>query len=563
MASVIDERRAALEHRWGQWRPTSLAARFDSVAERDAARPFVLTDEVTYSYADIRDLSIRLARGLIDLGVAPGEPVGLLVDNRPELVALKLAVARIGAVAVPLNFSYKATELAAALRHAQVAVLVTISRSLATAFLAALDQIVPGWEPGVDSTDLPALRHVVLVDGNRSGATDLAALANRGSRVGEDVVRARTDAIDPDSPLDVVFTSGTSGHPVAAELTHDMVLRSGYGSAYHRGFDDGWRVCFSLPMYHVFGYIEGLVAAMFVGGAVVPRLVFSPSGLLEAMHRHRANEVLLVPTMSVGVVEQAAKAKYDLSSLESVFSAAAPAPVWLWERVHEHLAPRTVFTGYGQTEVSAATALTLPGDPLDVVSQTVGVPKLGGIAASPGMDGRLAEYRTLDPFTGTPLAPGSEGELAARGPIVTRAYHRDAVQTGRMLDADGWLRSGDLGMIDDDGYLRLTGRARELFKVGGELVAPKEVEDLLTGETGVAQAYVAGVPDERMGEIGWAWVVPESDTDLDVETLRRSCRERLAPYKVPRHFVVTAAEDLPTTTTGKVQKYRLIESVQD
>ncbi|MBB2893774.1 fatty-acyl-CoA synthase [Flexivirga oryzae] len=499
MASVIDERRAALEHRWGQWRPTSLAARFDTVLERDAARPFVLTDEAGYTYADLRDWSMRLARGLIDLGVAPGEPVGLLVDNRPELVALKLAVARVGAVAVPLNFSYKATELAAALRHAQVAVLVTISRSLATDFLAALDQIAPGWEAGVDTADLPALRQVVLVDGNRSGATDLAALTDRGSRVAEDVVRARTEAIDPDSPLDVVFTSGTSGHPVAAELTHDMVLRSGYGSAYHRGFDDGWRVCFSLPMYHVFGYIEGLVAAMFVGGAVVPRLVFSSSGLLEAMQHHRASEVLLVPTMSVGVVEQAAKAKYDLGSLESVFSAAAPAPVWLWERVHEQLAPRTVFTGYGQTEVSAATALTLPGDPLEVVSHTVGVPKLGGIAASAGLDGRLAEYRTLDPFTGTPLAPGSEGELAARGPIVTRAYHRDPEQTARMLDADGWLRSGDLGMIDDGGYLRLTGRARELFKVGGELVAPKEVEDLLTGETGAVQGPTALRGDQRGG----------------------------------------------------------------
>ncbi len=562
MSSVIDERRSALERRWQRWRPTNLAARFDTVVERDRARPFVLTDDVTYTYADVRDWSIRLARGLVDLGVAPGDPVGLLVDNRPELVALKLAVARVGAIAVPLNFSYKATELAAALRHAQVTVLVTISKSLATDFLAALDEIVPSWMQGVDSAALPALRHVVLVDGHRSGATDLTTLIDRGARVSEDMVHARTAQIDPDAVLDVVFTSGTSGHPVAAELTHDMVLRSGYGSAYHRGFDDGWRICFSLPIYHVFGYIEGLIAAMFVGGAVIPRQVFSPSGLLEATQRHRAHEVLLVPTMSVGVVEQASKVHYDLASLESVFSAAAPAPVWLWERVHEQLAPRTVFTGYGQTEVSAATALTLPGDSLDVVSQTVGVPKLGGIAAPPDMDGRLAQYRTVDPFTGAPLAPGSEGELAARGPIVTRTYHRDPEQTARMVDADGWLRTGDLGLVDDLGYLRLTGRARELFKVGGELVAPKEVEDLLTGESGVAQAYVAGVPDERMGEVGWAWVVPDPDTELDVDALRRVCRQRLAPYKVPRHFVVTAAEALPTTTTGKVQKYRLVKAAQ-
>lgn len=546
------------------------------VTVRDGQRPLIIADEGTYSYQDVSDASMRLARGLIGLGVRAGEPVALLIDNRPELVLVKLAVARVGAVAVPLNFSYRRDELAAALAHAGCVVLVTISRSLATDFLAALDDITPGWETRVRSDRVPALRQVVLVDPDRDGALDLRGLADRGAAIGQSTVQARTEAADPDAVCDIVFTSGTSGLPLAAELTHEMVLRSGYGSAFHRAFDDGWRVCFSLPMYHVFGYIEGLIAAMMVGGAVIPRRVFNPATLLAAAAWHRAREVLFVPTMSVAVVEQAAKQHYDLSALESVFSAAAPAPVWLWERVQQMLAPRTVFTGYGQTEVSAATTLTQPGDRLETVAQTVGCPKLGGLAATDA-SGRLAQYRTVEPFTGQQLPPGQEGELAVYGPIVTRNYHRDPVQTARSIGADGWLRTGDLGHIrSTDGYLQLTGRASELFKVGGELVAPKEVEDLLTGVAGVAQAFVAGVLDQRMGEVGWAWVVrddsPRSGTadgtagdaaaddagaggpvDLSEQELLRYCRAHLAPFKVPRALRFIDADDLPKTTTGKVQ----------
>ena len=556
---LVSRRRQVMENAWGRWRPRSLAGMFDMVADWYPARPYVITDGKTYSYQDIAEWSGWLARGLLDLGVAPGEAVALLMDNRAEFVATKLAVARIGAVAVPLNYSYRGDELAATLAHSGAVVLVTISQSMATDFLAALDRIAPDWEPRARSERVPALRHIVLVDGDRSGALTLAGLAQRGRGVSASTLRERTEAIDPDSVCDIVFTSGTSGHPLAADLTHDMVLRSAYGSAYHRGFDDGWRVCFALPMYHVFGYIEGLLASMMVGGAIIPRQVFNPATMLQAMTDHRASEVLLVPTMTVAVVEQAAARHYDLGSLESVFSAAAPAPVWLWKRVEESLAPRTVFTGYGQTEVSAATTLTLPGDSLQVVSETVGTYKLGGAAAPEEMNGVLARYRTVDPFTGHVQPDGTEGELTVRGPIVTRAYHADPEQTKRAV-IDGWLHTGDLGTIDSDGYIRLTGRARDLFKVGGELVAPKEIEDLLTSVPGVEQAFVTSVPDDRFGEVGWAWVVPDKNVDLAPEDLLRHCKEHLAPFKVPRAIRIVDAESLPKTTTGKVQKYRLAES---
>jgi fatty-acyl-CoA synthase len=337
------------------------------------------------------------------------------------------------------------------------------------------------------------------------------------------------------------------------------VLRSAYGSAYHRAFDDGWRIGFSLPLYHVFGYVEGLLAAMFAGGAVVPHPVFNPRTILAAAQEHQVSEVLLVPTMSVAVVEEAARHDYDLSSLESVFSAAAAAPVWLWQRIEKELAPRQVFTGYGQTEVSAATTLTLPGDPVELVAETVGREKLGGSAAPAGLDGVLARYRTVDPFTGSPLPAGAEGELSVRGPIVTRSYFNDPERTAAQIDAGGWFRSGDLGRVRDDGYLELTGRSGELFKVGGELVAPKQVEQVLTGYAGVAQAYVAGVPDERLGEVGWAWVVASEDAAPSEAELLWHCREHLAGFKVPRRVTFLGADDLPKTSTGKVQKFLLVQ----
>ena len=556
----VAERRDLLERAEGSWRPMGLASRFDLVADRFPDRPSVLTEAASFSYAEMRAWSLRLARGFYEIGVRPGESVALVVDNRPEFVAAKLAIAWLGATAVPVNFSYRAEELAAVLGQSQASVLISIDASLGTDRLAVLDQLLPGWESGSRSSRLPRLRDVLLVDAAaRPGARDLAWLAERGVGVPERLVRRLAGEVDPDGPCDIMFTSGTSGLALGAVLSHEMVLRSAYGSAYHRGFADGWRIGFSLPMYHVFGYVEGLLASWFAGGAVAPHAVFNPRSMLTAIERHRITEALFVPTMSVAVVEEAARHSYDLSSLESVFSAAAPAPVRLWERIEKQLQPKVVYTGYGQTEVSAATALTQPGDPLEIVSGTVGREKLGGLAAAGEPGGVLAHYRTVDPFTGAPLPDGAEGELSVRGPIITQGYFDDPERTAALIDEAGWLRTGDLGRVRPDGYLQLTGRSKELFKVGGELVAPKQVEQVLTGHPSVAQAYVAGVPDERLGEIGWAWVVPGEDASPNERDLIRHCRRELAGFKVPRGITFVSADHLPMTTTGKIQKYLLVQ----
>ena len=540
-----------------------LAARFDQSAAAWPDRPFVITNNGTYSYRDMQEWSRGLARGLYNLGVRPGQRVAMVIDNRPEFVAVKIAIARLGATAVPINFQYRAEELAAVLGTAEATVLISIAASVGVDHLALLDDLIPGWEFGTLTDRLPYLQQVLVVTaGGRPGVRDLADVAAQAHRVDEGVVRRLEQSVSADAACDVVFTSGTSGRALGAVLTHDMVLRSAYGSAYHRAFDDGWRSCFSLPMYHVFGYIEGLLASMMVGGAVLPLPVFNPRTVLAAIQDHGVSELLLVPTMSVAVVEEAARRRYDLSSLESVMSAAAAAPVSLWRRIDEVLHPRLIFTGYGQTEVSAATTLTLPGDPMSIVSETVGREKLGGLAAASEPGGVLARYRAIDPHDGTVLASGGEGELSVRGPIVTHEYFNDPERTSTSIDAQGWLRTGDLGRIREDGYLELTGRSSELFKVGGELVAPKQVEQTLTSHPGVAQAYVAGVPDERFGQVGWAWVVPAAGVRVTDRELLQHCRTNLAGFKIPRKIKFLSDDELPKTSTGKIQKFRLIESLE-
>ena len=566
MTVSIDERRAALEACHPCWEPRTLASHFARVAAEYPDRPAVIARGESWSWHELRERSRALARGLVALGVEPGEHVATIMANHPELIALKLAIAEAGAVAVPLNFLLHAQELRYVIGQSDSVLLVTMERFRDLDYAAALDELAPGWARNGGGSAFPKLRRVVAFepDGDvRSGAMTLDDLIAAGESVTDDEVDTRAGAAQPDHVADVVYTSGTTGFPKGAMLTHENVLRCAYGSAFARAFEDGRRIIFALPLYHVFAYVEGLLAASFVGGAVVPQLTFDPVATLDAIERHQVNEALFVPTMTVAVVEHPRRDEFDLSSLRAIMSAAAPAPVWLWRRVRDELGVPEITTAYGQTEASASTTVTFPGDPLELVSGTVGRAKPGGAAGDPELGGLVAEYRVVDPESGVERPPGAEGELAVRGPLIMRGYYGKPEETAAALDAGGWLRSGDLGRIRDDGYVELTGRSKELYKCGGELVAPKEVEELFTGRDDVEQAYVVGIPDERMGEVGCAFVVAARGRRPDPDELAADCAARLARFKVPRHVLFIEAGELPVTPTGKVQKFRLVELARE
>lgn len=557
MIPSVDERREQLSERFPVWTPLTLDARLDRCAEEFGERPLVLTDERTLTYAEAAEWSARLADGLVALGVRPGDRVGLLMANYLEFVPLKFAIARAGAVAIPFNYLYRQDELAYVLAQSRCDALITMTGFAGLDYLDMLDNVAPGWDRGGSET-LPDLRQVVLLstDGRtREGALTVDGLGEVGARnPGAAVPGTR----NPDDLGDILYTSGTTGSPKGVMVTHDAVQRTGYASALTRAFEDGRRILFSLPCYHMFGYVEGLLAAMMVGGAIIPQPAFSPARYFEGIERHRATEILCVPTMTVALLEHPDRVTRDLSSLFAILSGAAPSPVWLWEQVRAELGVTEVTTGYGMTECGGAMTMSLPEDPLERASDTVGRPKLAGVA---GLPGDICVYRTADPITGEFLPPGAEGEIVSTGPTHMLGFWDKPAETALAL-RDGWVYSGDLGRVRDDGYLELTGRSKELYKSGGELVMPKEIEDLLTKHPGVSQAYAVGVPDERWGETGCVWIVPEPGARLDADEVIALCKENLARFKVPKHVLFAEPSELPTTPTGKIQKFRLVQQAK-
>jgi fatty-acyl-CoA synthase len=547
-AADIDARRALLRRRFAMWRPRTLSDWLDDCVRNHGDRPMVITDDRELSYADIGAESRRLADGLAAIGVRTGDRVAMVMANYPEFVPIKFAIARAGAIAVPLNYLYRSEELRFVLADSGCRVVVTMTGFADLDYQAMLDGI-PDPPMGVWlDTDGRARPGGLTVEG-------LAALGDRspGASCGR--------AVDPGAPGDMLYTSGTTGSPKGVLVSHDAVLRTAYASALTRAYEDGRRILFSLPCYHMFGYVEGLLSATFVGGAIIPQTRFSAEGYFAGIQRHRVTDMLCVPTMAVAMIEHPSRSDYDLSTLSAILCGSAPAPIWLWEQIQAEFGVSEIVTGYGMTECGGAMTLTRPEDPLELTSTTAGRPKMAGTAGIPETD-ELVEYTAVDPETRIALPPGEEGELVSRGPTTMLGYWKRPDDTAATL-RNGWLQSGDLGRVREDGYLQVTGRSKELYKSGGELVMPKEIEDLLATHDAISQVFAIGLPDERWGEIGCVVVVPAPGAALTEADVLSVCRAKLARFKVPKRVVFYRAHDLPTTPTGKVQKFRLVQQLSN
>lgn len=554
MTASIAERLDALRQRFPHWTPRTLHGVFDEAARVFSDRPFLVTDDRTWTYAEMRAWSHRLAAGLVSLGVCPGDHVAMILANYPEFAALKLAIARVGAVAVPINILNRREELRYLLGQSNSVLLVTMDRFRDNDYAAALDEIVPGWEQTAGGNTMPQLAHVVLFETGEGG---LRAAAMRFADLEQTPISL--PEVDPSADCDIIYTSGTTGPPKGVLLTHDMLMRTAFGSVWARAFEDGRRILFSLPMYHVFGYVEGLLAVPFVGGAIVPQLRFEPYATLAAIEQHRATDALLIPTMTLALLDAAEERTFDLSSWHAVLASGGRAPERLWQAIRVQLGVPEITTGYGMTETTASTTVTRPDDPNARLLTTNGRQRDVGVAGDP-MDGnRIVTYRVVDPASGAVLPPGEVGELVAKGIGVTRGYYDKPEATAEAFDAEGWLKTGDLGRIDEDGYITLLGRSKESYRCGGEQVLPSEIEDLLTGHADVVQAHVVPIPDERMGEVGVAFVVARDGAAVDPAELQRLAAARLARFKVPRHVLLVDAADIPATASGRARKFLLVE----
>lgn len=559
MVKSVASRQEALRVRFPTWRPMTLHGVLDEAASAFGERPFVITADRTWTYAELVDWSRRLASGLRRIGVQPGDKVALVLANYPEFVALKYAISRVGAVAVPLNILNRRDELRYLLEQSNAAVLVTMDRFRGVDHLAMIDEIAPGWETGGGGTTLPGLRRVIVFSAEGGAARPATQLFGY---LDERAGATLDTSVSPTSDCDIIYTSGTTGAPKGVQLTHDMLTRTAFGSAYARAFQDGHRVVFSLPLYHVFGYVEGLLATPFVGGAIIPQVRFDAHGTLSAIERFQATDALLIPAMSLALVDAAREKSYDLASFRCVLASGGRAPERLWQELRDVLALEEITTGYGMTETTASTTVTRPDDPIERLLNTNGRMRDVGPAGDPARGNRLVDYRTVDPVSGDVLPEGEMGELVAHGPGVTRGYYDKPAETAVAFTSDGWLKTGDLGRIDADGYITLLGRTKESYRCGGEQVLPTEVEDLLTTHPDVLQAQVVPVADERMGEVGVAFVVARPGSEVEPSTLQRLVAERLARFKVPKHVFLVSAEEIPTTASGRARKFLLAQIAQ-
>lgn len=558
--AAVEERQAALEARHPRWISRRIDQQLDVSTEVFASRPYVVTDEKTWTYAMIRDWSLQVALGLRNLGVKPGEHVALMMANYPEFVAAKFGIARVGATCIPINFLNRRNELAYVLRQSDAVTLITMDTIRGLDYIADLDAICPGWIDSAGGSNFPKLRNVVVLESAERelppGAMSFGDLCELGN--GEELPLVD---IGPDAIADILYTSGTTGEPKGVLLSHEMQLRTAYGSAFGRAFQDGRRITFSLPMYHVYGLMEGMLAVPFVGGAIIPQLSFSPSATLEAIERHQANDVLFIPTMTAALLDEIEKnpGRWDLSSLQSMITSGGIAPPDIWDRLRQTLGDIELTTGYGMSETSGSSTVTRPDDPSERREHTNGRLRDVGVAGAGLPGGHLVEYRVVDHRNGSDVEPGEIGELVCRGLGVTSGYYRKPEETAAAIDEEGWLHTGDLGRFDDQGYLVLVGRLKETFRTGGEQVMPKEVEDVIAALPEVAQVHLVAIPDPKAGEVGVAYVVAREGHTVDPEAILEYCRKNLARFKVPRHVMALELGEVPTTPSGRPRKFLLAE----
>lgn len=533
----VDERRASMERRHPAWVPMSLDRYLARAASEFADRPLVITDDSVMSYAEVDAAATRIAQMLRNRGIKPGDRVAMLMANYPVTVALLFGIWRAEATAVPLNTLYRSEELGFVLAQSAPRLLIAMTGFLKRDYAKEIPTILPA---GVD---------LLFYDPETPASSDLVAAIDAVATI------QLAGAVDAERfPAVIMYTSGTTGSPKGVMLTHDNLLRAAYAGAHHQAFEDGRRAIFSLPLYHGFGLVVGLLSGLIVGGSIVPLPRFDPRAILTGIGRHRATYLMGVPTMTVAMLEIAEQESFDLSSLTAIHSAAAPTPSWVWQRIQDVFGCGEIFTSYGQTEATATIICTQPGDDLEVVATTQGIIVKGGVTGIAERGGDIAEFRIVDPVSGADSPSGTPGEIWTRGPMNSLGYLDRPADTAALFAEGGWLRTGDLGYFRDDGNLLLTGRIRELFKSRGELVSPKEVEEVITTHSAIREAYVIGMPDDRYGECGCAWLVSADPVAPSVAEITAYLAERLPGYKMPRDIWFIDTAELPKTGTGKVQK---------
>ena len=493
------------------------------------------------TYAELRGEVTQAARALLALGVAAGDRVGIWSPNRIEWAVVQYATAEIGAILVNVNPAYRVHELRHALNVAGVRTLVSARGFHAADYVALLDEV---------RGDLPDLREIVFFDDEPvpPWARTWSETLDRADEVTSATLHAREAGLDPDDAINIQFTSGTTGLPKGATLTHLNVLNNGAMVGSRLRYGPGDRVCVPVPFYHCFGMVLGNLACLAHGATVVlPAESFDARSCLEAIEEERCTSVYGVPTMFIAMLDDPAFDGFDLRSLRTGVMAGAPCPVEVMRDVIDRMHAREMTICYGMTETSPVSFQSFPDDELTTRVATVG-------RVHP-----FVEAKVIDPADGHTVPRGDAGELCVRGYLVMRGYWHDPDATRATIDAAGWLHSGDLASMGEDGTVSIVGRLKDMIIRGGENVYPREVEEFLFTNPKVVDVQVIGVPDPRYGEAVCAWLELHPGATATEDEIRAFCEGRIASYKIPRYVRFTDA--FPMTVTGKVQKFRMREQM--
>ena len=533
---------------------------FNGVANRFGQQEAIVSvpQNRRLNYTQLAAAVDTLALGLLGLGFRPGDRIGIWSTNNIEWILLQMATARMGIILVNINPAYRGQELAYAIERAEIHGIFAIPRFRTHDYIATLAELIPELSVqsnrALTSNTFPALRRVVVFDPSNPvetlkdlpGTTLWAEVLDAGATVPPEELEAITASLDIDDPINIQYTSGTTGYPKAVVLSHHNLLNNAVFTARTMHFTHQDRLCIPVPFYHCFGMVVANLLCFSVGAcAVIPCEHFDPDAVLHAVETERCTAIHGVPTMFIAALEHPQFARFDLSSLRTGIMAGAPCPPALMKRVMEEMHCREILIGYGETEASPLTHLTACDDNLERRTETV------------GKNLPHQEVKVADPTTGQTLPMGTVGEICFRGYHIMHGYYGDAEATREAIDAHGWLRSGDLGSMDAEGYLTITGRLKEMIIRGGENIYPREIEDLIFTHPKVADVAVIGVPDAFYGEEVMAWVQPHEGERLTDGEIRNYCKDKLAHFKIPKY--IWFVTEFPMTVTGKIKKFRMRE----
>ena len=538
---------------------TTIGDLLDSQTERFGDREALVHVETgtRYTYREFKDECGRVARGLMALGIEKGQHVGIWATNYSEWVVAQFATAKIGAVLVTVNPAYRTHELEYVLKQSEADALILIGQFRTSDYVGMANEVIPELKdsaPGeLRCSNLPRLRNVIFIpppSGHQAKVPDgmwsWEDVRRKSGEVNEADLAQRQGSCGPDDTINIQYTSGTTGNPKGAMLTHYNLVANGYYSGEGMKFTEEDRLCIPVPFYHCFGCVLGNLACVSHGSTmVIPSEYFEPLKTLEAVQQEKCTALHGVPTMFIAQLGQDRFDEFDLSSLRTGMMAGSPCPIEVMRQVVDQMGAKEITIAYGQTEASPVITLTRTEDTLERRVSTVGT-------ALPNV-----EIKLVDPETGEATPVGEQGELLTRSFMVMKGYYNLPEASAAAIDKDGWLHTGDLATVDDDGYYRITGRLKDMIIRGGENVYPREIEEFLYTHPKIADVQVIGVPDERFVEEVMAWVMLKPGETADEDEIRDFCKGKIAHYKIPRYIKMTT--EFPMTVTGKVQKFRMRE----